>query len=376
MAANEFFHAPDGRSVVKAEIVSKYFGAWANVIKGSVRAHGGKMGYIDLFAGPGRYNDGTESTPLMVARRTVEDPDLLEMLVLAFNDADPKNVDRLQEELSQIEGIAGLRHKPLILNEEVDTNLAEELGEMKLIPSLVFVDPWGYRGVTQDLIASLIKDWGCDCILFFNYTRINMAINNPMVAGHVDALFGEERAEDLRSRVGGMDPTEREAAVVEEMAEAIGDMGGKYVLPFCFKSAGGSRTSHHLMFVSKHVRGYEIMKEIMARYSSEATQEVPGFVYTPVTSREYPLLFDLSRPLDDLADMLLEEFEGKRMRMEEVYHRHHVGKPYVKRNYKAALVSLERAGRIEANPPLQDRPRRRGDPTFADHVVVCFPPED
>ena len=30
------------------------------------RKQGGRIAYIDLFAGKGRYNDGTKSTPLLV----------------------------------------------------------------------------------------------------------------------------------------------------------------------------------------------------------------------------------------------------------------------------------------------------------------------
>jgi len=43
--------------------------------------------------------------------------------------------------------------------------------------------------------------WGCDCVFFFNYNRINAGINNPGVKKHMDALFGEERADAL----GGVD---------------------------------------------------------------------------------------------------------------------------------------------------------------------------
>ena len=37
-------------------------------------------------------------------------------------------------------------------------------------------------------------------------------------------------------------------------AKAIKEMGGQYILPFCFKNSHGNRTSHHLVFVSKDVK--------------------------------------------------------------------------------------------------------------------------
>ena len=114
------------------------------------------------------------------------------------------------------------------------------------------------------------------------------------------------------------------------------------------------------------------MKEIMARESSEHEQEVPSFEYSPA-SKNYPLLFALSRPLDDLEEMLLKDFAGQKLAVETVYMRHSVGKPYVRKNYKKALTNLEAAGKINTSPPADKRPKRRGLVTFADSVLVEFP---
>jgi hypothetical protein len=97
-------------------------------------------------------------------------------------------------------------------------------------------------------------------------------------------------------------PAERELTIVEELSEALQEMGGKYVLPFCFSNEKGTRTSHYLIFVSKHFKGYEIMKEVMAKESSSANQGISSFEYCPADARQ-PLLFELSRPLDELEDM-------------------------------------------------------------------------
>lgn len=149
-------------------------------------------------------------------------------------------------------------------------------------------------------------------------------------------------------------------------------MGATYVLPFCFKNELGTRTTHHLIFATKGFKGYEIMKEIMAGESSEKEQGVPSFEYSPA-SKNFPLLFALSRPLDDLEDMLLRDFAGRRLQMGAVYVSHSVGRAYVKANYKKALTNLEAAGKIEATPPADKRPKRNGQVTFADSVVVTFP---
>ena len=65
MADASFFDAPTEASLKKHRIVSKYFGGWANIILPETLPKEGKIMYVDLFCGPGRYLDGTPSTPLL-----------------------------------------------------------------------------------------------------------------------------------------------------------------------------------------------------------------------------------------------------------------------------------------------------------------------
>ena len=195
-----------------------------------------------------------------------------------------------------------------------------------------------------------------------------MGLNNTAVKKHLNALFGEKRADELREQLTGLKPGERELTIVEAISEALQEMGGKYVLPFCFKNERGKRTSHHLIFVSKHVKGYEIMKDIMAKESSEQNQGVPSFEYNPTVSSQLPLLFELYRPLDELEQILLDDFAGQKMTMKSIYEQHHVGKRYIKTNYKNALKNLESQGKIIVEPPANKRRKN----TFADKVTVQF----
>jgi three-Cys-motif partner protein len=294
------------------------------------------------------------------------------MLVTIFNDVDSDNSQSLQTAVNALPNVNSLKYKPQVYNEEVGDKIIQKFEQRHLAPTLFFVDPWGYKGLSLRLINSVLKDWGCDCILFFNYNRINMGLHNPSVKEHMDALFGEERADQLRKELEQMSPDKRELTIVEAIGQALQEMGGKYVLPFCFKNAAGTRTSHHLILVTKHVRGYEIMKEIMAKESSNTQQGVPTFEYNPA-SLSHPLLFELSRPLDDLGDMLLREFAGKDMTMIEIYNQHHVGRAYIKTNYKDVLAKFESEGKIKADPPAHRRRRVKGKVTFGDRVRVVLP---
>lgn len=368
MTDADFFEEPSEQSKVKARIVSKYFQAWAKVMISSVRGHGDRIAYVDLFAGPGQYRDGTPSTPVMVLEKALADADMRSMLVTVFNDKNSNNAETLRQTIAVLPNIHELKYAPEIRSQEVATEIAKLFESIELVPTLLFVDPWGYKGLSLELIRSVLKDWGCDCIVFFNYNRVNPGLNNPAVREHMTSVFGKARADHIRKQLAGLSPEDRESLIVQELSQALQETGANYVLPFCFKNEHGTRTSHHLIFVTKHFKGYEIMKGIMASESSERDQGVGSFAYS-TASKNFPFLFELSRPLDDLEGMLLRDFAGQMLLMREVYMRHNIGKPYVKGNYKKALANLEAAGKIEVVPSAKDR--RKG--TFADDVRVRFP---
>ncbi len=366
---NRFFDESKEQSLVKSAIVSKYFWAWAKVIMPRVKNTVRRIAYIDLFAGPGRYKDGTKSTPLLVLEKAIKDPDMCEMLVTVFNDKDEDNSRSLVQAINDLPGIERLEHKPKVMNQEVGAELVKVFQQLRLVPTLFFVDPWGYKGLSLQLVNAVVKDWGCECIFFFNYNRINMGLNNPLVEEHMNALFEKARADALRSELQNMSSADRELTIVEKLCEALKPAGDRYVLPFRFKDDRGSRTSHHLIFVSKSFRGYDIMKNVMAGESSRKEQGVASFEYSP-SDKRYPLLFEMSRPLEDLEGMLLRDFAGQTIQFDRLYRTHSVGKPYIESNYKQVLKKLEESGTITVSKPGQKR--RKG--TFAGDVIITFPP--
>lgn len=370
MGTERFFDETTEQSVVKATIVESYFDTWAKIIARAQNRYAPsgekRIGYIDLFAGPGRYKDGTVSTPVRILEKAISDPQLAGRLITIFNDKDPERVSTLRQVIMTLPGIEKLTHSPQIWNEEVGDEIAKVFGDIRTIPMLAFIDPWGYKGLTLRLVDAFLKDWGCDCIFFFNYSRINAGLSNPKVHQHMCALFGDQKAAQLRTELEPMRPAEREATVVEALANTLKAYGHRFVLPFCFKNDTGVRTTHHLILVTKHFKGYEVMKEIMAKSSSSHNQEVSSFTYSPAASPRQLLLFELNRPLDDLKSMLLQSFAGQTLATRQIYEGHSIDRPFLLKNYKEVLASLEKEGKIQTS----GRKSPRG---FADHIRVTFP---
>src|SRR3954451_15610738 len=104
MSNDTFFDEAADQSVVKATLVSKYFRSWAKVIIGYLKTQrgDGRIAYIDLFAGPGRYADGTKSTPILVLEQAIADTEIRSRLVTIFNDKHTNHSKSLETVLQSL----------------------------------------------------------------------------------------------------------------------------------------------------------------------------------------------------------------------------------------------------------------------------------
>jgi three-Cys-motif partner protein len=378
MSTATFFAEQTMPSRTKARIVSDYFDAWASIVQKAARRRGQFIAYLDLFAGRGEYEDGAESTPLMVLRKAVRNPKYRDLLVARFNDADPGHAAALRAAIGRVPGLALLRKEPEVFTEVVDARLAAGLEAKNLPPCLVFADPCGYKGLTRRLVRAALRSWGSEVILFFNFNRVNAAVSNPVatIAQHIDELFGPEEAADLRQRVDARDeagrprlsPRQREEAVVAQLLRSLRGVGGEYGQHFCFDNPEGTRTSHYLVHVTKNLKGHNVMKDVMGRASPWATDGVPSFWCGPKPAPDLFSSFD--SPLDELKRLLLADCSGRRATVGELWQQHGAGRPFIERNYKDAVRELEEAGRVVIECPAG---RRRPKRFLPDWLVVHFP---
>jgi three-Cys-motif partner protein len=371
---SNFFDTPEKQSIVKTQLVTKYFVAWSKVMLPRAHGHPPRIAYMDLFSGPGRFEDGRDSTPLWVLRHATRDSGLRDHLVTVFNDKNPAYAEQLRAAIDDLPGIETLAYRPEVHTIEVGSELVDIFRRMNFLPTLFFIDPWGYKGLSLDLIGQTIKSWGCDCIFFFNYSRINAGLNNPFVAEPMADLFGAIRFEQLRAKVTGRNSDERQRIIIDALTGALGEVGGKYVLPFEFESEHGKRPSHYIIFVSKAFRGYHIMKEVMDSLSSDDA-EVKSFEYVPMKSPQMRLFDDLvqSHSVVALRDLLAITCAGTTQTVIRIYENNTVGTPYTLKHVKDAVIALESEGRVTVDKPAAKR-MKLGKVTLGEDRLVTFPP--
>jgi three-Cys-motif partner protein len=379
---DDFFRNPQSAaSAIKTKIVVNYFKPWARIMANVVRSEPDpRLLYLDLFSGPGKFENGTPSTPLQILQHAIATPDLCKMLVPLFNDEDAELIGQLRRNIAALPGIEKLKHQPRLRAGEVDRALVERLRDIGKIPTFSFVDPFGYRGLSLKLVDVLVKGWGSDLILFFSFNSINRALGNPLMKKHVDALFGDSRAKELGEAVKTAHAAQREELLIEKFIEAVNDHGYGFVIPYVFEQDNKDRTSHYLIFISKNKRGFGIMKRVMYTVSEERNQGVARFGYVrSVSKKRTPLLALLNTPLDDLGEQVCEEFAGARAtwrQLSDQYDDRYPRNPFVDKNWRTVMLRLEEAGRVFPDIPRDKRLKRNGESTFSDRILVRIPPKE
>jgi three-Cys-motif partner protein len=371
-----FFDEQTEQSQVKTEIVRKYFSAWASVMLGAQKkwrkGMDPEIAYFDLFAGEGRYKDGAKSTPILILEEAIRNPKLTRSLITFFNEKQLSSYSKLCSEIAAVPMLSSLKYQPEVRNQEIDDDFADRLMQWNnRPPTLFFLDPWGYKGLSLKLIRTVLTGFGCDCIFFFNYSRVNAAISNPLMEKHIAAIFGNQRAQKLRNEVSvARNARQRQLLIIDALKEAIKQLGGDYCIEYFFLNDRGSRMSHFLILASKNRKAYDIMKDIMARESSSKSAGVPLLGFDPRDSFQP----DLFQPnfIDDLAQELMIKFAGECLSVQAIFDQHNYGTRYVFQNYQEALKLLEQRGQIIGDPPIENR-TKAGVVTCAKTVRFTFP---
>lgn len=370
VSSKKFFTEQTAHSRVKADIVYKYVVGWATIVLNRKFNGTGEAAYIDLFSGPGSYEDGTKSTPLLITEEVLKKAHLRDGLRTFFNDIDPSLTNSLKQEIGALPQIKALRHTPFFSSMPAGVALIESLGLSREVPQFYFLDQFGWAEITPVLVQRIFLNRKCDCAFFFRTPRVVAAVSNPNSEQTMISLFGKPGLESLREEFKKR-PREKETIVLERLRATMKEAGAAYFQPFPFRVSGVNSSRQHLIYLGKHPKGLELMKDIMAASSTMHHGGVPvmGFTDGP----EQADLFTQD-PIPELQEQLLHEFAGRTVTVGEVFEEHHVtSERYILRNYQEALRRLEASSRVQTKPAAPQRPKRSGIVTMSETVNITFP---
>lgn len=283
---DNFFGQQQAKSKVKTLIVTDFFKAYFSIINRSVGQEAEEIIYLDLFSGPGKFDDGAPSTPLVLLDliNGFRAEDIRKKLRIVFNDENRDFAQKLEENVGKHEVVEKLRYKPTISNKRA-SEIDIKMYTYKRAPIFSFIDPWGYKDVSAEHIWGLVKNIGSDCVLFFNSNRCLMDIPKESQQVHFKQIFGEQltSVESLvnNSFIGQKEKTEK---IVELFSKNLYDVMSKseysnfklFVLPFGFEADDKEKLSHHIVFITKNHKAIIEMKKVMVKHSNFVSTQL-GF---------------------------------------------------------------------------------------------------
>lgn len=358
MAINNFFEKQTLSSRVKANIISEYFPKYCKII---VRRHiPERIGYFDLFAGPGKYEDGNWSTPLLIAKHCFDDELLRQKVWMVFNDKEYS--EQLKSNFLQLYPNNTFMHKPhfghSVVGEckEIDKFITKN--RMKdgknECPSVLFIDPFGYKGIDTTILSQFLRYWGNELFIFINTKRINPALENEKFEPLMRCLFPQSY-ENLKVQVRNQKRvSERLQFIIKNLGKEYSKLlgGNVYYTAFKFQEEDIETTSHFILHLTKSKRGFDLIKQIYNDFANVGTIFDGINTYTfDVKKISNPIeeLFDASSEnIDFLKEKLFSTYKGRVISALDLFEEHQKKGLYCRKHYTEALRRLVKEGRISS----------------------------
>jgi three-Cys-motif partner protein len=353
---SDFFKTQTRSSGVKAKIVSDYFPQYCRIILKAPKKHK-QIRYIDLFSGPGVYEDGNFSTPLLLAKSCAQDPELSKIVRLIFNDKDYR--DQLKENFNKNFPLGTFKFDPVFYDKvvgedsDIDNFLNKEPERTNPFPTLLFFDPFGYKGIDTKILSKFLCNWGNELFLFVNIKRINQAIEVGKFDDMMQSLF-PTTIDVLRAdrKYKSTSVHERLNLIMSHLSLEFdnGVTGSKlFNCSFKFQEEDSVATSHFIMHFTKHPRGFELVKQIYYDFDNiGATLEKDG-TYTFDAKNMGAAGIDFGdQNVHALSLQILSKYKGRKITARMLFDEHHHSTKWAGPHYSKTLRYMVERSQVKA----------------------------
>lgn len=355
MNTKDFFKTQMLSSRVKASIVSEYFPKYCNII---MKAGQSEIRYVDLFAGPGVYEDGNASTPLLVARHCNSNSRLKEIIKFLFNDVEYKSEleKNFLKEFPEGTFPKGVHFGDLRVGESEkiseylsrNTHLQGDYRNKNTHPTLLFIDPFGYKGVETDVLGKFFRNWGNEIFLFVNTKRIHPALENDKFDDLMRLWFPTTLQQIKHDRRYKQTVSERLNLIINSIGNEYQQFVGEkvYFTAFKFKEEDSEGTSHYILHLTKHPKGFELVKEIYNDFANVGTvfDGINTFTFDSKKQNVIDLFNTNELNISLIKDLILKNYKGKTTNALSLFNNLHTSTLFTKTDFAVALRELHEEG--------------------------------
>ena len=219
-------------------------------------------------------------------------------------------------------------------------------GRLNESPALLFIDPFGYKGIETSVLAKFLENWGNEIFLFVNTKRNHPALENEKFIDLMNDLFPTTYLKIKNDRRFKTTVSERLNLIIESLGQEYKNILGSniYFTSFKFQEEDIDTTSHYILHITKGARGYDLIKTIYNDFANVGTMFDGVNTYTFDAKKfDKPVseLFDLnSLNIDKLKDELVNIYSGKKISSLNLFEDHHTSGLYSRSHYTQALRRL------------------------------------
>lgn len=350
-------------TLTKHLILRKYLDAWLPIIT----RYNQRVLYIDGFAGPSEYSKGEDGSPIIALKSIIEHKFKIQSEIkMVFIEEDTKRFKHLISKINTLKIPKNIKIVPI--NDKFTNILSSILKfledqQRNLAPSFVFIDPFGFSGISFNIIKKIMSYKKCEVFITFMYEEINRFIANKKIWNCLDDTFGTDT---WRKIINVYNPEERKIKLFSLYKDQlISEAKITYINAFTMLNKS-NKPDYFLFFGTNNIKGLSAMKRAMWKADPSGSFRFSDFSYNPGQG----FLIEPKPDYELLKKIILDKFKGKTISLGELEVFVLTKTPFLETHYKKQiLLPLQ-----DSNPPvieiIADEDRRKN--SFKPHYKIKF----
>ncbi len=345
----------------KHRVLRAYLDAWLPILG----SRPGPILFVDGFAGPGRYLDGEDGSPI-IALKAFRDheaaPRIDGPVRFVFIELDEDRHAALKEEVAAMDPALPAKAEVYLYCDRFEKHVGETLDRLEaerrsVVPMLCMADPFGADGIPLSLFRRILQNEKSELFITVMAAFIRRFGEQAGFERVLMELYGDE---SWRPLVAIQDSAAKQRALLDRYEQRLRDAGAKYVLRFDLYDGGVY--VYTIYFATNSLLGCERMKDAIWKVMPDG-----NFEYRDRDQAQ--LTFGMSAPQMSTMESQIEQMlrtEGpKSMAQLRAWAQSDRTMFRKSKHLLDAVTALDKAGRVKVD--------RSGGKKYTDPVVLSVP---